>query len=62
MRQLARDAKPRGSCPTCHQGFRPATDAQWEQRSKMHVLFSLRHKKYLALQQQTAGAQQDVRQ
>jgi hypothetical protein len=42
-------AKPRDPCPVCHQGFRPATDRQWEQRWNGHLRGSLRHKKYLEL-------------
>jgi len=49
MRHLPIDAKPRGSCSVCHQGFSPATDRQWEHRWSYHLLFSLRHKKYLEL-------------
>jgi hypothetical protein len=43
------DAKPRGECPVCNQGFSPATDREWEHRWRYHLLFSLRHKKYLEL-------------
>jgi hypothetical protein len=37
------------SRPVCNQGFRPATDREWKQRWSYHLLFSERHKKYLAL-------------
>jgi hypothetical protein len=43
------DAKPRGSCPVCNQGFSPATDREWEHRWSYHLLFSRRHKRYLEL-------------
>jgi hypothetical protein len=49
MRQPAIGAKPRGACPVCNQGFRPATDRQWEQRWSYHLRMSERHKKYMAL-------------
>jgi hypothetical protein len=62
MRRPPPDRKPRAACPVCHQGFQPATDAEWTHRWNLHMRFSVRHKKYLALQQQTAGPQQDVRQ
>jgi len=48
-RRLPVSARPRGACPVCHQGFRPATDAQWEQRWGYHIRFSERHKRYLGI-------------
>ncbi len=48
-RKLPMDAKPRGPCPVCHYWFAPATDREWEHRRSYHVMFSERHKKYLAL-------------
>jgi hypothetical protein len=47
---LSSGAKERGPCPVCNQGFRPATDKEWKQRWSYHLLLSERHKKYLALQ------------
>lgn len=49
MRHLPIDAKTRGPCPVCHQGFSPATDREWDHRWSYHLLFSLRHKQYLEL-------------
>ncbi|HEX3093507.1 MAG TPA: hypothetical protein VHW72_12835 [Candidatus Angelobacter sp.] len=49
-RKEAVGAKPRGSCAVCHQGFAKATDEQFKNRLAYHLMFSERHKKYLALQ------------
>ncbi len=49
MHQHSIDAKPRGPCPVCHQGFSSATDREWEHRWTYHLFFSLRHKRYLEL-------------
>ncbi len=43
-------AKPRGPCPICHQGFDKATDQEFRHRWSYHLMFSERHKRYLALQ------------
>ena len=49
MRRSPIDAKPRGPCSTCNQGFSPATERQWAQRWSAHLMWSERHKKYVAL-------------
>lgn len=49
MHRRSIDAKPRGPCPVCHQGFSPATDREWGHRWSYRLLFSLRHKQYLEL-------------
>jgi hypothetical protein len=54
-RKLPIGERPRGPCPVCHQGFRPATDAQWEYRWGNHIRFSKRHKKYLEIASRRAG-------
>lgn len=54
-RRLPIGERPRGPCPLCHQGFRPATDAEWKHRWTYHLL-SERHKKYLEIASQRAGA------
>ncbi len=55
MRSLPLRAVPRGRCPVCNQGFRPATPAQWAQRWSYHLLMSERHKKYAKLFQKKQG-------
>ena len=53
MRQPPIGTKPRGACPVCNQGFRPATDRQWARRWGYHLRWSERRKKYLAVANNT---------